>query len=144
MEVLTIYLLAIMEEDNRHVSRIHRHAAKYLPSWLLVLPTYKAYVHRRLADCLPLDCLPLLADCPCRRVREGILLLDSMPIVTCWHKRAGQVAPNLSGKGLCPSKNLFYYGCKLHSVNDSPPAPMPLPVYVELTAASEHDLTVMT
>jgi hypothetical protein len=79
-----------------------------------------------------------------RRVREGILLLDSMPIVTCWHKRAGQVAPNLSGKGLCPSKNLFYYGCKLHSVNDSPPAPMPLPVYVELTAASEHDLTVMT
>lgn len=145
VEVLTIYLFAIMEEDKRQVSQIHRFACKYLRPWFPGLPTYPVYVHRlnRLADCLPLLVERLRADCPHRTVREGILLMDSMPIVTCSHKRAGKVAPELTGKGLCASKNLFYHGCKLHSVNDSPPGQLPLPVYVELTAASEHDLTAM-
>jgi Transposase DDE domain len=145
VEVLTIYLFAIMEEDKRQISQIHRFASKYLRSWFPLLPTYPVYVHRlnRLADCLPWLVEQLRADCPGREVREGILLMDSMPIVTCSHKRAGKVAPNLTGKGLCPSKNLFYYGCKLHSINDSAPGKMPLPAYVELTAASEHDLTAV-
>jgi len=145
VEVLTIYLFALMEEDKRQISQIHRFAAKYLRNWFPLLPTYSVYVHRlnRLADCLPLLVEQLRADCPHRPVREGVLLVDSMPIVTCSHKRAGKVAPNLTGKGLCPSKNLFYYGCKLHSLNDSAAGKMPLPVYVELTAACEHDLTVM-
>jgi hypothetical protein len=145
VEVLTIYLFAIIEEDRRQVSQIHRYATKYLRSWFPRLPTYSVYVHRlnRLADCLPLLVEQLRSDCPHRKVRENVLLIDSMPIVTCSHKRAGKVAPNLTGKGLCPSKNLFYYGCKLHSINDSAVQQMPLPLYVELTAASEHDLTVM-
>ncbi len=133
VEVLTIYLFAIMEEDKRQVSQVHRFAVKYLRGWFPSLPTYGVYVHRP----------DRLADCPHRTVREGVLLMDSMPIMTCSHKRAGRVAPELTGKGLCASKNLFYYGCKLHSVNDSPPGQLPLPVYVELTAASEHDLTAM-
>ncbi len=66
-----------------------------------------------------------------------------MPIVTCSHKRAGKVALNLTGKGLCPSKDLFYHGCKLHPVNDPARGQMPLPLLVELTAASEHDLTAV-
>jgi hypothetical protein len=145
VEVLTVYLFAIMEEDKRQVSQIHRFARKYLRGWFPSLPTYKVYVHRlnRLADCLPLLVEQLRADCPCRPVREGILLVDSMPIVTCSHKRAGKVAPELTGKGICPSKDLSCYGCKLHSVNDSAPGQMPLPLFFELTAASEHDLTVM-
>jgi hypothetical protein len=145
VEVLTIYLFAIMEEDKRQVSQIHRFACKYLRAWFPLLPTYKVYVHRlnRLADCLPLLVEQLRAECPCRPVRQGVLLLDSMPIVTCSHKRAGKVAPNLTGKGLCASKNLFYYGCKLHSLNDSAAGQLPLPMYVELTTASEHDLTAI-
>lgn len=145
VEVLTIYLFAIMEEEKRQVSRIHRFACKYLRGWFPRLPTYKVYVHRlnRLADCLTQLVEQLKADCPHRAVREGVLLVDSMPIVTCSHKRAGKVAPNLTGKGICPSKNLFYHGCKLHSLNDSAPGRMPLPVYLELTAACDHDLTVM-
>jgi len=66
-----------------------------------------------------------------------------MPIVTCSDKRSGKVAPNLTGKGLCPSKNLFYYRCKLHALNDSAVGQLPLPLFVDLTAASEHDLTIM-
>lgn len=145
VEVLTIYLFALMEEDKRQLSQIHRYATKYLRRWFPLLPTYSVYVHRlnRLADCLPLLVERLRGDCPSRSVREGVLLVDSMPIVTCSHKRAGKVAPNLTGKGLCPSKDLFYYGCKLHSINDSPAGQMPLPAYVELTSASEHDLTAM-
>lgn len=151
VEVLTIYLFAIIEEDKRKVKQIHRYASKYLLSWFPRLPTYKVYVHRlnRLSDCLPLLVEQLRADCPYRSVRQGVLLVDSMPtrapwrIVTCSHKRAGKVAPNLTGKGICPSKNLFYYGCKLHLLNDSVVGQLPLPVFVELTAAGEHDLTAI-
>lgn len=145
VEVLTIYLFAIMEEDKRQLRQIHGFAHKYLRSWFPRLPTYTAYVHRlnRLADCLPRLVEQLRADCPERSVRKSVLLVDSMPIVTCSHKRAGKVAPELTGKGVCPSKKLFYFGCKLHSLNDSVAGGLPLPVYVELTAASEHDLTLM-
>jgi hypothetical protein len=144
-EVLTVYLFAIMEEDRRQVKQIHRFAAKHLRSWFPTLPTYSAYVHRlnRLADCLPVLVEQLRADCPRRTVREGVLLLDSMPIVTCSHKRAGKVAPNLTGKGLCASKVLSCYGCKLHSPNDSAAGQTPLPLFVELTAGGEHDLTAI-
>ena len=116
VEVLTIYLFALMEEDKRQVKQIHRFAGKYLRSCFPLLPTYKVYLHRlnRLADCLPLLVEQLRADCPHRKVRQGMLLLDSMPIITCSHKRTGKIGPNLTGKGLCASKNLFYYGC-MHS-----------------------------
>lgn len=145
VEVLTIYLFALMEEDKRLISQIHGYAHKYLRSYFPNLPTYPVFVHRlnRLAPCLPLLVEALHAICPQRLVREGVLLVDSMPIVTCSHKRSAKVAPELTGKGVCASKNLFYFGCKLHCLTDSSAGCLPLPAYIELTSACQHDLTVM-
>ncbi len=68
---------------------------------------------------------------------------DSMPIITCSHKRAGKVAPNLTSKGYCATKKLHYYGSKRHVLGDRRPGTLPLPNSIGLSGASVHDLNVM-
>lgn len=46
-----------------------------------------------------------------------ISIVDSMPIVTCKGKnREGKVATEITSKGYCSTKNMYYYGMKLHMV----------------------------
>jgi hypothetical protein len=45
-------------------------------------------------------------------------LVDSMPIVTCKGKnREGKVAKEITSKGYCSTKDMYYYGMKLHVVD---------------------------
>lgn len=66
-----------------------------------------------------------------------------MPIITCSHKRAGKVAPTLTSKGFCATKNLHYFGAKLHVLGFRRPGTLPLPDSIGLSPASMHDLKVM-
>ena len=45
-------------------------------------------------------------------------LIDSMPIVLAAARRCSgaKVAPEIADKGYCGSKNMYYYGVKLHVV----------------------------
>ena len=45
----------------------------------------------------------------------AIVLTDSMPIITCSHKRQAKVALDIVDKGYCSTKNLHYFGVKLHA-----------------------------
>ena len=45
-----------------------------------------------------------------------ILLGDSFPVTTCSHKQSGKVAQELTDKGFCATKNLHYYGVKVHTL----------------------------
>ena len=70
-----------------------------------------------------------------------VLLGDSFPVITCSHKRSGKVAKELTAKGYCATKKLHYYGVKVHTLALSRPSTIPFPQYLDITAASVHDLS---
>ena len=71
-----------------------------------------------------------------------ISLTDSLPIVTCKGKnKKGKVASEVVDKGYCSTKNMYYYGLKLHLLAFRRPGTIPFPEFIGLTAASENDLT---
>ncbi len=66
-----------------------------------------------------------------------------MPIVTCKGKnREGKVATEITSKGYCSTKNMYYYGMKLHMVGQRREGTLPFPEMITLTPASDNDLTV--
>jgi len=69
-------------------------------------------------------------------------LLDSLPIITCSGKRAGKVAPELTEKGYCSTKTIYYYGLKLHALGFRRENHLPFPEHLLITPASENDLNV--
>ncbi|MFR3331768.1 MAG: transposase [Odoribacter splanchnicus] len=72
-----------------------------------------------------------------------ISIVDSMPIVTCKGKnRKGKVATEITSKGYCSTKNMYYYGLKLHMVGQRREGAIPFPEIVVLSSAAENDLTV--
>ncbi len=72
-----------------------------------------------------------------------ISIVDSMPIVTCKGKnREGKVATEITSKGYCSTKNMYYYGMKLHMVGQRREGTLPFPEMITLTPASDNDLTV--
>lgn len=143
-EVMTIYLFVIMEQEYFKVKQIHRFAKEYLYSWFPDLPSYQEFVTRlnRLSDSFKilastLFCCFFPDDCD-----PETSLTDSMPIVTCKGKnRKAKVAREIVDKGYCSTKNMYYYGLKLHLLAFRRPASIPFPEFIALTAASENDLT---
>ena len=143
-EVMTIYLFVIMEQEYFKVKQIHRFAKEYLSSWFPDLPSYQEFVNRlnRLGDSFKilsatLFCLFLPGDCD-----PGTSLTDSMPVVTCKGKnRKAKVAREVVDKGYCSTKNMYYYGLKLHLLAFRRPGTIPFPEFIGLRAASENDLT---
>ena len=70
-----------------------------------------------------------------------ILLGYSLPVITCSHKLAGKVARGITDKGFYATKNLHYYGVKLHLLGLKRASTIPFPQNIEVTPASVHDLT---
>jgi len=70
-------------------------------------------------------------------------LIDSMPIITCAGKnRKGKVARELTAKGFCSTKNMYYYGCKIHALAYFRTGTIPFPECMTVTSAEDNDLTV--
>lgn len=144
-ELLTIYLFCTAFEEKTKLKSMHKHIRKYWLSWFPKLPAYQTFTNRinRIRDVFPTLITQLLLDIG---VEEDLILSqvgDSMPIITCCHKRAGKVAPVLTSKGYCATKKLHYYGVKLHVLGFRRPAQLPLPDSIGLSPASMHDLKVM-
>lgn len=139
-EVATLYLFAVAVENKRQIKDIHTHARRYWRDWFPRLPGYGAYVQRlnRIADCFP----PLLERfCGTGGPASFAGLADSMPVVLARQGRRfnARVAPELAGSGYCPSKNLYYYGVKVHLVGDRKPGTLPSPRFIGLTSAGLND-----
>jgi hypothetical protein len=144
-EVLCIYLWGVMDK-RREVSDIYAYTDRHLRAWFPQLPSYGGYVQRlnRLAGVF----VPLLEALQ-QRFPEGemlqpIRLLDSLPIRLAHAKRSTQacVASQLANKGYCASKGEYYYGVKVHLLGLRRPGTLPVPDYIGLTSASDHDLPV--
>lgn len=69
-------------------------------------------------------------------------LLDSMPIITCSGKRQGKVAKEITNKGYCSTKSMFYYGMKLHALGFCRLNKLPHPEQIIFTPASVNDLSL--
>lgn len=144
-ELITTYLFAIIESKHLEIKAIHRFIQNYWLSWFPQLPSYAKYAQRlnRMTEVFPVLAQQVLADAPTGLVHWGISLVDSMPIIVANEKRSevAKVAPEICDKGYCSSKNMWYYGTKLHVLAWRREQTLPLPEFVGLTQASEHDLT---
>lgn len=146
IEILTCYFFAILEEQRFQIKQMHSYIQKYWLDWFPDLPSYQAFNARlnRLADALPL-LLGLLSERlrPRKELSCRDFLLDSMSIMLCKGKKRGKVATELADKTYSSSKSLYYYGLKLHWMGMSQAGTLPLPIWMELTPASTHDLPSM-
>ena len=131
-------------EGHVKVKQIHRFAAEYLKSWFPLLGSYQAFNNRlnrlggtftKLVELLLQDYQP--DDC-CLDQN----LLDSMPIITCSGKRSGKVATEITDKGYCSTKGMYYFGLKLHLLGFRRIGRLPHPEQILFTPASINDLTV--
>jgi hypothetical protein len=79
---------------------------------------------------------------PKNQALSDIRLMDSLPIRLAHAKRSqrARVASELANKGYCASKGEYYYGVKVHILGLRRPGTLPLPDYIGLTPASDHDL----
>jgi len=143
-EMITLYLFVVQQEQRFKVSQIYAFADQYMRSWFPALPSYQAFNRRlnRLSEAFKLIAARSVSDFTPSDCRFDMSLLDSMPIITCSGKRSGKVATEITDKGFCGTKSLYYYGLKLHALAFSRPNRIPFPEQIIITTASESDLNV--
>jgi Transposase DDE domain len=144
-EIITIYLYCMAYEEKYQVKTMHKHIEKYWYSWFPKLPSYQAFNSRlnRLSDALSHLVNLQMQSFYLSQDTIPILLGDSFPIITCSHKRKPKVALNLIDKGFCATKNLHYFGLKLHALGLKRTNTLPFPQFLDVTPASVHDLTAL-
>ena len=143
-EVMTVFLYAINQEERFTISQIYKFADNHLRSWFPELPSYVAFVNRlnRLGEAFRVLCSLLLCSMLPFRCRDDFSLMDSMPIITCSGKRSPKVALEITDKGFCSTKNMYYHGLKLHALAFWQHGGLPFPESFVVSKASENDLNV--
>jgi hypothetical protein len=144
-EVMTIFLYAVSEENLHKIKQTHCFAKNWLLSWFSLLPSYQEFNAR--LNFLAAAWQALAAELLTENIPEDCdfenTILDSFPIVTCKGcNRTGKVAREIADKGFCSTKNMYFYGLKLHLLGYRRKAILPFPEMRALSAASENDLKV--
>lgn len=144
VEVLSVFYYALMEERRFRLKDIYEFSHKYLLSWFPKLPSYQAFVHRlnALGEVMKCGLSELLVYPMACGLSEEQSVVDSLPVITCSAKRKGRVAVELTDKGYCSTKGMYYYGVKLHALAWIRPGGLPWPEGLVITPASENDLNV--
>ncbi len=144
IEAITIYLFVMKEQKYFEIKQIYNFTKDYLFSWFPDLPSYVAFntrlnnlssVFERLSQIIIGSKVPENCDL-------SNSILDSMPIITCSGKRKGKVASEITDKSFNSTKNIWYYGLKLHALNFRRPNTIPYPESIIITPASENDLNI--
>ncbi len=143
-EIMTIYLFAGHEQRYFQINEIYSFTKDYLLSWFPKLPSYQTFssrlnlltgafqalVNKLISSFKPEDCSKLFS------------IVDSMPVITSGGKnRTGKVASEITAKGFCSTKNMYYYGCKIHTMASVRPGTIPFPESMIITPAEDNDLT---
>ena len=143
VELMTVYLFVISEQEYFKINQIHGFAEEYLRSWFPKLPSYQGFVNRlnRMSEAFTALSIVLFTCFIPKDCDRDISLTDSLPIVTCKGKnKKAKVAREIVDKGYCSTKNMYYYGLKLHLLAFRRPGRIPFPEFIGLTEASENDL----
>jgi hypothetical protein len=143
-EIMTIYLYVMNIEQRFKVNQIYDYASDHLRSWFPLLPSYVAFNTRlnRLGEAFKLLSANVIKTFQPSDCDTNISLLDSMPIITCSGKRESKVAREVTDKGYCSTKGIYYYGFKLHALGFKRLNRLPFPEEFQLTPASENDLNL--
>ncbi len=143
-EIITIYLFVMHHQGIFKMNKIHQFACEYLLSWFPDLGSYQAFNNRinRLSNVMNTLVSMLLTEFAPKQCSTEFSVLDSMPIITCSGKRAGKVATEITDKGYCSTKSLYYYGMKLHALGFCNPSKLPHPEQIIFTPASVNDFTL--
>jgi hypothetical protein len=142
-EVITIYLYAMNIEQRLKIKQIYEFVSDHLRSWFPLLPTYEAFNMRinRLSEAFRNLADVLISGFP-QNCDLNTIFMDSLPIITCSGKRMSSVAKEITDKGFCSTKSMYYYGLKLHAPAFHRPDVLPFPENIVITPASESDLNV--
>lgn len=144
-EAMAIYLYSMHVEHRFKVKHIYEFASEHLRSWFPKLPSYVAFVNRinRLNEAFKRMIEPILTNYQPSDCDTGISLVDSMPIITCSGRRSAKVAKEITDKGFCSTKGMYYYGLKLHAIGFRHKGHLPHPEQFILTEASVNDLSCL-
>jgi hypothetical protein len=142
-ELITIYLFSVVYSEKYKIKSMYRYIQNHWPDWFPNLPSYQAFNARlnnlsEAFDILIMDFINSIAVCS---DKLKVLIGDSFPVITCSHKRDGKVARELTAKGFCATKNMHFYGVKVHVFGLRRITSIPFPQYVEVTAANVADLS---
>ncbi|AKH38450.1 MULTISPECIES: hypothetical protein [Nitrosomonas] len=140
-EVITLFLFGVMDK-HREIKGIYEYADRHLRDWFPRLPGYVAYVQRlnRVADVFaPL--LALIQQEQETRNAGQVWLTDSFPVILARQGRRFNacVAKQLADSGYCSTKKLYYHGVRVHIIGRRQPGSLPIPEYIGVTGASDHD-----
>lgn len=144
-EVLTVYLFCGYYQRYLNIKEIHTFTKEYLSSWFPKLPSYQTFNLRlnRLSEAFKALMGIMIQSFRPKDCDSLVSIVDSLPIVTCKGKnRQGKVAREITNKGYCSTKSMYYHGMKLHMVGSRRKGAMPFPEMMVLTPASENDSTV--
>lgn len=143
-EIMTIYLFAMHYQGIFRIKQIHRFAVDYLREWFPDLGSYQAFNNRlnRISHVMNSLAESLCSDFAPEDICADLSVLDSMPIITCSGKRVGKVAREITDKGYCSTKGMYYYGMKLHALGFCRAGGLPHPEQMIFTPASVNDLAL--
>lgn len=145
-ELITCYFFAMF--NNQHNKQeIYDYIKRHWADWFPDLPTYQAFNNRLnnlsasfavIAECL-LQAKLLAPD----ENLSADSLVDSFPVMMARGKKskACRTASEVADFGYCSSKDIYYWGVKLHNLAIRRIKQLPLPTSVFLSKASTHDLT---
>jgi hypothetical protein len=144
-ELLTCYFLAMLNHQHNQ-QEIYTYISCHWSEWFPNLPSYQAFNYRlnqlSAAFALIFDSL-LQAKL---RHLDWLLaedsVIDSFPVMLKKGKPAKscRTASQMADFGYCSSKDIYYWGVKLHHLAIRRPKTLPLPFQIFLTPASKHDL----
>ena len=127
--------------------RIYEYVRGHWGTWFPTLPSYQAF-NRRLNELVPAFehlVAAALAEPVAYLAADSDRLIDSSPVVLAKWPRcaAARVAAGVADQGFCASKRSYYYGVKLHAVALRRAGQLPLPAFLHVGRASQHDLTAL-
>ncbi len=146
-EAITIFIYGIINLRS-DIKNIHKFTTNHLKEYFPKITKYEAFNHRlnflknkifRFSEYFFQKINPKINN------NEKIIVVDSLPIIVSKGFRTlkSKIAKNICNKGYCASKNLHYYGVKLHLFADRNNDKLASPRHLSITKASVHDLTAV-
>jgi hypothetical protein len=139
-----VYIFGVTRNFSK-VKQIYKYTKRHLSDWFPLLPSYQAFNHRlnKLSSCFEVLVQSIGFKALQKLEFKSEKVIDSVPIIVTGKSRSSsaKVARQLCSKGYCSSKQMYYYGLKLHMSAIVRYGQLPMPETSWITAASENDLT---
>jgi hypothetical protein len=143
-EVMTVYLFTVDQQRYFSIKEIYTFAKEYLADWFPKLPSYQAFNNRinNLCNAFKILSEQIIENFLPNDCNLDVSLTDSFPIITCkGRNRTAKVAPEITAKGYCSTKDMYYQGVKIHALAFRRSGSIPFPESLFFSSADVNDLT---